>query len=386
MNSYYKIILAFLFVVIFLEFGLGYFVKADEIDVIGNGSIDCSSSAKSAIILDATSGRVFYEKNADSKLALASTTKIVTAITAIENCNDLDVKIKVDDRAIGVYGTSIYIQKGEELSIRELLYGLMLRSGNDAATAIAYYIGGSIEGFSELMNNTAKKAGATNSNFCNPHGLDDKNHFTTARDLAKITAYALENKTFSDIVKTKSISISGVDNERYLVNKNKLLNNLQGCIGVKTGFTDDAGRCLVSACIRDNLKLVCVVLNCGPMFEESSSLFEAVYKKYQDIVLLEPYNYISSIAVDNGERESVEVYSREGLVYPLSSDEYSKINIVYDLPDKLTAPVASEAKVGEVKVYYGKHLIFSEEIYTMEGVESKLVKDKLKTILDNWAI
>lgn len=348
--------------------------------------IETSTSAKSAVVLDVDTGRVFYEKNANAKLAIASTTKIVTAITAIENVKDIDAVIRVDDKAIGVYGTSIYLQRGEELSIRELLYGLMLRSGNDAATAIAISVGGSIDGFCEMMNNTAKKVGAMNSQFMNPHGLDEDGHYTTALDLAKITAYALNNEIFAEIVKTKNIKIGGVEYDRYLVNKNKLLTTLEGCIGVKTGFTDDAGRCLVSACERNGMRVVCVVLNCGPMFEESANLINAVYEKYQMIEVLNSYNYIGSVDVENGDKVRVNVYSRKGLKLPLSIEEYANIRIEYNVDENLVAPIKSEEKVGEIKVYYDKYLIFCEEIYTMEDIKSQLIKDKLKEILDNWAI
>ena len=356
------------------------------IEGLPKASIDASSSAKSSIVMDVDTGRVFYQKNSDQKLAIASTTKIVTAITAIENVGDIDAVIRVDDKSIGVYGTSIYLQKGEELSIRELLYGLMLRSGNDAATAIAYSVGGSIEGFCEMMNQIARKAGATSSNFVNPHGLDQDEHYTTAYDLAKITAYALNNEIFADIVKTKNIKISGVDNDRYLVNKNKLLNTLDGCIGVKTGFTDNAGRCLVSACERDGMRVVCVVLNCGPMFEESAKLINAVYQKYKMCDVLESYNYVGSVDVENGDKARVNIYSRKGLRLPLSIEEYANIKIEYEVLENLKAPIKSEEKVGEIKIYYDKHLIFCEEIYTMEDIKSQLIKDKLKEILDNWGM
>ncbi|MBR7091499.1 MAG: D-alanyl-D-alanine carboxypeptidase [Clostridia bacterium] len=356
------------------------------IEGLPKASIDASSSAKSSIVMDVDTGRVFYQKNSDQKLAIASTTKIVTAITAIENVGDIDAVIRVDDKSIGVYGTSIYLQKGEELSIRELLYGLMLRSGNDAATAIAYSVGGSIESFCEMMNQTARKAGATSSNFVNPHGLDQDEHYTTAYDLAKITAYALNNEIFADIVKTKNIKISGVDNDRYLVNKNKLLNTLDGCIGVKTGFTDNAGRCLVSACERDGMRVVCVVLNCGPMFEESAKLINAVYQKYKMCDVLESYNYVGSVDVENGDKARVNIYSRKGLRLPLSIEEYANIKIEYEVLENLKAPIKSEEKVGEIKIYYDKHLIFCEEIYTMEDIKSQLIKDKLKEILDNWGM
>jgi len=353
---------------------------------VPNGSIDATTSAKSSIVMDVDTGRIFFEKNSEQKLAIASTTKIVTAITAIENTANLDEVIKIDDRAIGVYGTSIYLQKGEQLSIRELLYGLMLRSGNDAATAIAYSVGGSIEGFCELMNETAKKAGAKNSQFMNPHGLDQDGHYTTACDLAKITAYALNNETFANIVKTKNIKIKGVEYDRYLVNKNKLLTSLDGCIGVKTGFTDDAGRCLVSACERDGMRVVCVVLNCGPMFEESAKLLNAVFEKYQMFEILNSYNYVGSVDVENGDKARVNIYSRRGLKLPLTMQEFAKVKIEYDVLENLVAPIKSEEKVGEIKVYYDKRLIFCEEIYTMEDIKSQLIKDRLKEILDNWGM
>ena len=229
-------------------------------DVLPKASISASSSAGSAFVFDADSGRVFYSKNADAKRAMASTTKIATAITVIDNCQDLDAEVKIDKRAVGIEGTSIYLREGEVLTVRELLYGLMLRSGNDAAVALAIYTAGSVDEFATLMNKTAEKAGAENTNFANPHGLDNENHYTTARDLAKITAYALNNEDFAQIVSTKNIKIpSKEEGYRFLSNKNRLLSSLEGCIGVKTGYTSKAGRCLVSAAERDGLRVVCVV-------------------------------------------------------------------------------------------------------------------------------
>lgn len=350
-------------------------------------SISVGSSAGSAFVFDADSGRVFYEKNADAKRAMASTTKIATAITVIENCKDLDAIVKVDKRAIGIEGTSIYLREGEELSVRDLLYGLMLRSGNDSAVALAIYIGGDIENFCKLMNETALHAGAENTNFTNPHGLDNQDHYTTARDLAKITAYALNNKDFAQIVSTKNIKIpSSEEGTRFLANKNRLLNSLEGCIGVKTGFTTKAGRCLVSAVERNGLRVVCVVLNCGPMFEESADMLNAVCEKYKSYVVLEPYKYIADLPLENGDVSSIQVFSKKGLKLALTEEEHSQLKIVYDLPEKLIAPVKNEQEIGKVEVYYGKRLIFSEKIYTIDEVGSKLLKDKLKDILEHWGV
>ena len=358
--------------------------KAVELE---NGSIDCGCSGQAGCVMDVDTHRIFYAKNKDAKLPMASTTKVVTAITAIENFDDLDTRMKIDDRAVGIEGSSIYLKKGEELSLRELLYGLMLRSGNDSAIAIAYMVAGGVEQFAEMMNNLAQKVGATNSHFTNPHGLDDPNHYTTAYDLALLSSYALNKKDFAEIVKTKTIKIcEGEENYRYLVNKNKLLYNMPDCIGVKTGYTKKSGRCLVSASERDNLRVVSVVLNCGPMFEESKDMLNAVQDKYKSVEIVEPYHYYKSVPVNNGEQKTVELYSREGLRLPLSEKERANISVEYNLPESLDAPVEGEKIVGDIKVYYGKRLIFSQNVYTMDNVDSKLLKDKVKDILDEWSI
>jgi len=265
------------------------------------------------------------------------------------------------------------------------LYGLMLRSGNDASVALAYEVGGSVENFCEMMNALAKKVGADNSHFVNPHGLDAEGHYTTAHDLAVITAYALENKDFAEIVSTKTKTIcKDKDNSRYLLNKNKLLAKLDGCIGVKTGFTDNAGRCLVSACERNGLRLVAVVFDCGPMFEESSKMFEHSYEQFKMIELLPAYYYIKSAEVENGEDAYVGLYSQLSFSLPLTQEEESNISIIYDAPDTLEAPLKKDQEVGKVEIYYSNHLLFSQKVYTIEEVDSKLFKDKIKDILDNW--
>ena len=362
-------------------------VQAIAEDVLPRASISATSSATSAYVFDADTGRVFYEKNANTKRAMASTTKIATAITVIENVADLDAIVKVDKRAVGIEGTSIYLRTGEELSVRDLLYGLMLRSGNDAAVALAIYTAGSVEDFAALMNKTAETAGAENTHFTNPHGLDDPDHYTTAKDLARITAYALKNPNFAQIVSTKNIKIpSSEEGTRFLANKNRLLNSLEGCIGVKTGYTSKAGRCLVSAVERDGLRVVCVVLNCGPMFEESAEMLNEVCEKYKSFEILAPYQYIRDIPIENGDVSSIQVYSQAGLRLTLTDQEHADIHITYDLPEILSAPVKSNEVVGKVQVYYGKHLIFSEKVYTINEIDSKLLKDKVKDIIDRWGI
>ena len=217
-------------------------------------------SASSAVLINEETKTVIYEKNAYKKMPMASTTKIMTAICTIENMNT-NIPIKVDDRAIGIEGSSIYLEKGETITLKELLYGMMLNSGNDAATAIAIAVGGSVENFCTMMNMCAKKYGAVNTNFTNPSGLYDDNHYTTAYDLALITAHAMKNPLFKDIVSKKQMKISKGDGVRYLKNHNKLLTMYEGCTGVKTGYTKKCGRCLVSSAKRGEKSLIAVSLN-----------------------------------------------------------------------------------------------------------------------------
>jgi D-alanyl-D-alanine carboxypeptidase (penicillin-binding protein 5/6) len=284
-----------------------------------------STSALGMCTMEASTGRVLYEKNADLTLPMASTTKIVTAITVLENCDDIEQVIEIDPRAVGIEGTSIYLQKGEKLSVRELLLGLMLRSGNDASAALAFYIcppaqntpkAELFNAFSEKMLETAQKAGATNSSFKNPHGLDQEGHYTTARDLALISAYALKNPIFADIVSTKEAKISGVEYPRILRNKNRLLQSTDTCVGVKTGFTKKAGRCYVGASRQNNMTVVCAVLNCGPMFEEAAALMELADKEFTMRRVLTADRFIEC-----DEDEEWNGIARENFFFPLRSEE-----------------------------------------------------------------
>ena len=344
------------------------------------------TSAKAIAVVEQNSKRLLYSKNCDLELAMASTTKIVTAITVLENCSSLDEPFEIDDRAVGVPGTSIYLRKGETLTVRELLYGLMLVSGNDAATALAYRVGGDISHFCELMEETAKKAGAQNSSFKNPHGLDEEGHYTTALDLALITVYAFKNSTFSEIVSTTNIAISGNDEveKRYLKNKNKLLTTYEGCTGVKTGFTDDAGRCFVGSSSRGNMSVVCVVFNCGPMFEECARLMDKAYAEYNMVEVVPPYNYIRNLPVIEGSSDSVKIYTVKGLTMPLTTEEYLLLSYEYDLPNAAEAPIEKEEVLGKLRVYIKDNLIYEENILAMEDVSSLDIIDNLKEIIKYW--
>lgn len=347
---------------------------------------DCP--AKSMVVIEADSRRVLNDKNKDERLAMASTTKIMTALVTCKNVKDFDEVVAINDNAVGIEGTSMYLKKGEKLTVKELLYGLMLPSGNDTAMALAYYVGGSEERFVEMMNEQAKELNLQNTHFANPHGLDAGGHYTSAYDLAIITAEALKNDTFKEIVSTKNIRVTGSkENEpRFLSNKNKLLKTLEGCTGVKTGFTDNAGRCFVCSCTRDGMTLISVVLNCGPMFEESAKLLNACFEKYKMREILEPYAQGENIKVSNGESDFVQTVTKHGFSYPLTDEEFNNIKIVRNQPEILDAPVVKEQKIGEIEIYLDKNLLFKENIYTMENVKSTKYLDKIWEIVDEWNI
>lgn len=344
--------------------------------------------AKSAVVIEAESGRVLLEKNKDEKLPMASTTKIMTALVALENTKDLDEIFPTDNRAVGIEGTSIYLKKNEHLSMRHLLLGLMLSSGNDASLAIAYKVGdGDIDNFVELMNKKAEQLNLHNTHFDNPHGLDSKTHYTSAHDLAVITAEAMKNNDFREIVKTKFAQIphSEPNQSRFLRNKHKLLqSDMNGCEGVKTGFTDNARRCCVTSCKRNNMRLICVVLNCQDMFEESRKMLEQCFENYSYQTILEANKYIDSISVENGAVDSVKTYTKNVFCYPLKATEIDKIQTKTIMANSLTAPITKDQEVGEFKIYFNNNLIFVSKIYTMEDVETKSYTQKIKDIVENW--
>ncbi len=373
--------LCVLLCVAFVFLGVGGTLLSGE----GLSANAMSSSARGAVVIEAATGRVLFAQNQNQKMPMASTTKIMTAITAIENCNDLDEKFEISSKAVGVPGTSLYLRKGDVYSTRDLLYALMLISGNDASVAIAEHVAGSTSEFVTKMNELCKKIGAVNSHFANTHGLDADGHYTTAYDLAKITAYALENETFREIVATKNIKITnGAEENRYLKNKNKLLSTLEGCIGVKTGFTDDAGRCLVSAVEKGGMRLVCVVLNCGPMFQESAELLKECSDTYKLYDLTENYDYEKEISVVDGKDREVQIGTKGKFLYPLTKSEFEAIKYVYTYPTSVDAPLEKDAEIGKIEIFLNNDLLFSEKIYTIEEVKPRTILQRMHDFFKNW--
>lgn len=351
-------------------------------------SIVKNTSAKAMVTIEANTKRVLYEKNKDERLPMASTTKIMTALCALESGSNLDEEFEIDPRAVGIEGTSMYLRKGEKLCLRDLLYGLILPSGNDASCAIAYRISGSIEDFVALMNKKAKELNLVNTNFVNPHGLDAKDHYTSAYDLAIITAEALKNPEFVEIIGTKSKSVKGAGGEqgelRFLKNKNKLLTSFEGCTGVKTGFTDMAGRCFVASSKRGDLSVISVVLNCGHMFEECAMLMEKAFEEYNYIEVLEPYLFYRKAPVLKGKENEVKLWTKQGFYYPLTKEESLKISYDYEIDENLIAPLEKEQVVGKLTIKLCDEVLFETEIYTMDEIKSNELFENMKQIGHHW--
>lgn len=343
------------------------------------------SCAASMITTEAGSGRVLYEKNADSRRPMASTTKIATAITVIDNVPDLEKTVVIPDCAVGVEGSSIYLSKGETASIRDLLYGLMLQSGNDCAVALAVTTAGSVEKFAALMNETARKCGANDTNFVTPHGLHDDNHYTTARDLAKISAYAMKNATFREIVSSKRHTMpwAGHDCDRVILNKNKILTTFDGGDGIKTGYTKKAGRCLVASATRDGMTIISVVLDCGPMFEECRNLMEKAFEEYSlvDITALAPD---VKAEVRDGAKKTVTLRPTATSTYPLTKEETERLIFEEKGVKPMRGGVKRGTENGKICVTLEKRLLFESKLFTIEEVEPLPVRDILLGIAREW--
>ena len=290
------------------------------------------------------SGTVLQACNADAALPMASTTKIMTALLICEDC-DLDRVVTVPDCAVGVEGSSIYLKKGEEIDVRDLLYGLMLRSGNDSATALAVIHSGSVDKFTDDMNARARELGAMSTHFTNPSGLPDDDHYTTARDLCAIARAAMQNVIFRKVVGTKNWNGA----YRSYSNKNKMLYNYDGATGVKTGYTMKAGRCLVSSAMRDGMEIVTVVLNEYDMYGKSAALLDYGFENYEVAVLP-----VSRVFLCGGRLCSL---CREGRVVIKKGSELNYLCKPKEGP--------CGAEVGELEIYCQNNLIFSANLYSI---------------------
>jgi len=323
-------------------------------------------SAHSAVLLDAATQRLIFLKCPDEKSLIASTTKIMTALIVCEQCNVLD-RVRIPKEAVGIEGSSVYLREGEILTLQELLYAMMLHSGNDAAVALAIYCGGTVEGFAQLMNDKARTLGLRNTHFENPHGLDGVNHYSTAEDLAILASFAMDNPIFQRIVSTKTIRVG----ERYLRNHNKLLWQVEGVDGVKTGYTKAAGRILVSSAVRDGRRLVAVTISAPDDWNDHKKLLEDGFSNFKPVRILEKNQVLGVCEIAGGVSAAVELLAAEEFVFPLADGENPQICLPE--PGFVYAPVSEGEDagwaticlngevIGKVQMEYGKTVEKLEE-------------------------
>ena len=373
MKTFFKILVfALSFALLFLYNGSAAAENAD-------------GSPRSSILIEAKTGRVLYEQNAHEPLPMASTTKIMTALVALEN-GDVHDLVTAGKNAFGVPGTSIYLSMGEQLPLLDMLYGLMLASGNDAAVAIAEHIGGSVDGFCSMMNERAAAIGCEDTVFATPHGLPADNHHTTAWDLALIAREAMQNPTFREIVSTQRASIPWAEHDygRILNNKNRLLSEYPGAIGVKTGYTKAAGRCLVFAAERDGLELIGVVLNCPDWFQEAEALLDRGFENWQMVSLLSAGETVRTIPVSNGTQDAVRVIASGDVSGPVRLDAWP--DLVLEMPDSLDAGFAQEQAVGTAKLLDGGQTLITVPLVTAEAVPERSFRYGWHRVLSAWPL
>ena len=397
------------FTLIVFVFSFNYIVLADDenenvssnisslIEVSASTSKDLNINSRAAIIYERTSGSILFGKNQYQKRKMASTTKIMTAIIVLENSNIDDI-VTVSSKAAGTGGSRLGLKANDKISVRDLLYGLMLCSGNDAAVALAEYVGGDLPGFAILMNNKCHSLGLTSTHFVTPHGLDNDEHYTTAYELAIITNYALKNKIFYNYVGTKNYTVSINGHHKNLSNTNELLGNLDGVYGVKTGFTNGANRCLVTSVKRGNMDLICIVLGADTKkyrTQDSIKLIEYAFKNFQMInirekIITEFDNWklcnSSSFSVSKGASNNINVYLAD-LPYeflPINCNHINDVSIYIYCKTTFEAPLQENTAIGYLTVSANNENVLSLDIYNSNSISQKSYNDFLNQILKNY--
>ncbi len=342
-------------------------------------------TARSAVLLDQATGRILFSKNAHEVLPMASTTKIMTAILALES-GRLGEIVKVSEYASLVEGSGIDLEAGEEKTLEELVYGLMLQSGNDAATAIAEHLGGSVEKFAVKMTRRAKELGAAQTKFMNPHGLHHEDHFTTAYDLALISAHAMSIPKFQEVCLTQETNISwtGRPYNRLLRNQNKLLTLFDGADGIKTGWTTPAGRCFAGSATRDNWRLITVVLNAPQMWEDTIRLLDFGYSYYQWNEVINENQTLKTAAVRKGMLDKVTLIAGESVGMPLKENEAELLRYHFEVKEPLSAPIKAGQEVGTLYVYFGTQRISTVQLLAGEEVEKRGLGRIIRRFFGGW--
>lgn len=343
-----------------------------------------SVAAKGAVLIDADSGRILFGQNENLKLPMASTTKVMTTLLALENAS-LDEQVTAGKNASGVTGTSLYLSEGETLSMEHMLYGLMLRSGNDAAVAVAEHIAGSVPAFAEMMNAKAAELGA-DAHFVNPHGLDADGHRISALGLALVMREAMKNPTFRTITGTQRKVIPWVGNEysRVLENKNKLLKTYEGATGGKTGYTSKAGRCLVFSAERDGLSLIGAVLNCPTWFDTATAMLDYGFENFRAESALEGGQSVDAVRVIGGTDATVRVIAESPLkaAVPVGG----RVETVRTLPERLEAPVRAGEAVGTAEIRSGGRVLARCRLIAAGDVARRGFSEALIRLLRRWVL
>lgn len=362
-------------------------IQKDVIETSSNPE-EVGVDARIALIYDRASGRILYEKNGNKQTPMASTTKIMTAIVVLENSNLTDV-VTIDAKAAGTGGSRLGLKKNDKITVNDLLYGLLLRSGNDAAVALANYVGGSIEGFAEMMNEKAKEMGLTNSSFVVPHGLDNDGHYTTAYELAKMADYALKIDKFKQIVSTKSTTITINGYPKAINNTNQLLGSVSGVYGVKTGFTNGAGRCLVTACKRDDLDIVTVIIGADTTKQRTADTIKLINYAYNNFEIIDIKGIVEEkfeqwkainqgrIYVNKGIKNNVELLLEEMPFESMAIKkcDKDKIDVEVNSIFYLEAPVAEHQVIANMEITINGEALKTLEIYSKEEIRKKEMQD-----------
>ena len=359
-----------------------------------------SINARHAIVLDRNSGTVLYGKNENEQCKMASTTKILTAIVVIENSPDLSAIVTVSSKAAHTGGSRLGLSTDDKISVYDLLYGLLMVSGNDAAVALAEFTSNDINGFSILMNQKANELGLTSSHFITPHGLDQEEHYTTAFELAKIADYALNNQTFAEIVRTSNYTITINNNSKNLHNTNELLGTLEGVYGVKTGFTNGANRCLVTSCKRNDLDIICVVLGCDTKKDrsmDSVKLINYVFNNYSlvninDIIENDFSNWFKfqtgAININKGNFTKLNLNLDSSQIpftkIAVKNDNIKDIYTDIDFSYNFTAPLEKSSVIGVLNFYIDDTKYFSVNIVNSNFIERKSVIFYLNNFFENY--
>ena len=393
MKCFKKNSIVFIIIVyIFSNFNYSFADDIENTNLDYNNIIETSSSdaselninARSCIVLDRLSKNILYGKNEFNKVKMASTTKIMTATIIIENC-DLNKTIEVSKKAAGTGGSRLGLKIRDKITIRDLLYGLMLCSGNDAAVALAESCSGTIQEFCNLMNQKAKELGLNNTHFESPHGLDSDNHYTTAYELAILSDYALQNKTFFNIVGTKNYTVTINGYLKTLSNTNELLGNLFGIYGIKTGFTNGANRCLVTSCKRDQMDIICVVLGCDTKkfrTQDSIKLIEYTFKNFEYVNILKKINQefekwkienIDNFNIYKGLSNDLELRISDihTPIIPIKKEEIESLNINISSDFYLNAPIVENTVIGKITVTVNRNVILSLNILSNNSIKKE---------------